>query len=67
MMSSTDIVLITSYLSDEIFEFARDKQAQGVHVKLLAVCNLEEVLDLPGDCEIFCLREEDFRLASEAV
>ena len=56
-IQATDIVLITSYVSDQIMEFIRAKQMNGIHVKLIIVNNIPDE-EIPGECEVYCLRDE---------
>lgn len=58
LLSATDIVLITAYLNDVILAFVRRKQAEGVRVKLLVLRSLEEGVEFPDDCEVYCLYEQ---------
>lgn len=51
---STDIIIVSGYLSDSILEFARNKQYCGIHVKILLVADVNEE-DVPEDCDIYCL------------
>ena len=67
VLSSTDIVLTTAYLNDVILEFVRRKQAEGVRVKLLVLRSLEEGLDYPDDCEIYCLYEQSHHSVAQSA
>ena len=56
-IDSTDIVLVSIYLSEEILEFARQKQQDGIHVKIIIAAGLE-ANQFPDDCDVFCLYDE---------
>lgn len=52
--SATDLVLISSYISEGITEFMREKQQSGIRVKLFLTGKVNQT-DLPEDCEVYCL------------
>lgn len=56
-IQATDIVLVTAYLSEEMLNFVRTKQLNGIHVKVIVVNKLAEE-EIPGDLEVYCLRDE---------
>ena len=53
-VNSTDIVMITSYLGDPIFEFARKKRAVGISVKILLL-DYDSRYEIPFECDVECL------------
>lgn len=55
-VSSTDIILVSAYLSEEIIEFMRNKEYSGVHVTLY-LTGFVSSGELPDDCEIYCLAD----------
>ncbi len=55
-LEASDIVLVTSFFSEEMFAFARERQAAGVRVKLVCAKALDEST-LPEDLDILVLRE----------
>ena len=61
-VSSTDVILVSSYLNEEILDFMRSKGYSGVHVTLY-LTGFVSGEELPDDCEIYCLadhfREEE--------
>lgn len=50
-ISSTDIILVTSYINDEILEFSRRKSYHGVSVKILTL----DTIPNNCDCEVYSL------------
>ena len=55
-VSSTDVILVSSYLSEEILEFMRNKRYSGIHVTLYLTGFISGE-ELPDDCEIYCLAD----------
>lgn len=55
VFASTDIQIITAYLTEEMFDFARRCAKEDKRVTFFFVGYPTE--PLPDDCEIFCLRE----------
>ncbi len=53
-MGSTDLVIVSCYINDEIADFARIKSANGVHVRIFLLNKAE---DLPADLEIYDITE----------
>lgn len=56
-VTSSDIVIVTSYLTDTICEFIRLKQRQGIRVKCFILGRISEE-EIPDDLDLFCLREQ---------
>ena len=56
-LSSTDITIVTCYLCEEMYQFARQCAAQDKRVTFFLVGYPTE--PLPEDCEIFCLPERE--------
>ena len=60
---SSDILLVSAYLSEPILEFARRKMEEGFHVRILVV-GFVPAADLPGEeLEVVCLYDYFTRLA----
>ena len=55
-MQTSDCVLATAYLNEEMLSFARAKAQQGVRVKLY-VTGRVSAAQLAEDCEIYCLQD----------
>ncbi len=53
-MSSTDIVIITSYINEPIADFARGKMLEGVHVRTFLI---GKAADIPQDIEVYDISE----------
>lgn len=53
-MGTTDIVIITSYINDDICDFARIKMSEGVHVRVFL---LGKSSYLPQDIELYDISE----------
>lgn len=56
---STDIQIVTAYLNEEMFDFARRCTREDKRVTFFLVGY--PTTELPDDCEIYCLRELDRR------
>lgn len=52
----TDVLLVTSYVNERIFEFCRAKEQEGVHIKVLLL-RLDST-SLPDDCDIYYMKQE---------
>lgn len=60
---SSDILLVSAYLSEPILEFARQKMEEGFHVRILVV-GFVAAADLPGEeVDVVCLYDYFTRLA----
>lgn len=55
-VQTSDCVLATAYLNEEMLSFARAKAQQGVRVKLY-VTGRVSAAQLAEDCEIYCLQD----------
>lgn len=55
-ISSTNLAIVTAYLSEDMLDFAKKNAWNGVQVKIYVTGPLPEELDL-GDCEVYCLYE----------
>lgn len=63
-VTSTDIIIITCFLSEQMLEFAHQKQLEGTHVKFLVTNYLpDNMLDKDGD--IVCLAESFEKLVEK--
>lgn len=51
---STDIILVTSYLGEPIFEFARRKRNMGIAVRIFFLGHGSQY-EIPDDCDVECL------------
>ena len=52
----TDMILITTYVSKEIFRFCRKKKEEGKSVRILLL--RAEGAEIPEDCDVYVIREE---------
>lgn len=55
-LSSTDVAIVSCYISEEICQFARNQAILGVRVKIFLLGPVNSS-DLPSDCEVFCLQD----------
>ena len=55
-ITSTDLVIVTLYLNDAITSFARSKDADGVHTRIILLGAPKEDTDITG-CDLVCLRD----------
>ena len=53
---TTDIFLVTAYVSDDLFNYCRLQKEEGRHVKILVLH--PETEQFPDDCDVYYLREE---------
>ena len=56
--SSSDLVLVTAYLNEDIYDFAREQQLLGVRVKMIYLAHLLPDT-VPSDLEIYQYWEEE--------
>lgn len=56
-LTASDIVIVTSYLSETLYRFARERQAGGAHVKLIYTSRITDEV-IPGDCEVYGYAKE---------
>ncbi len=54
VLTASDIVLVTAYLNQDIYQFVRNQKRKGTFVKIF-VTGLINSADVAEDCEIFCL------------
>jgi hypothetical protein len=57
-MDTNDIIIITSYLNESMFDFARAMRRRGNQAKIVLLDRPKENMEFPGDIEIFIMREE---------
>ena len=57
-LGASDIVVVTAYLSEAIFSYARARREEGSRVKIVCVRRLEPG-EAPEDLEVYGLTEED--------
>ena len=57
-VSSSDLVLVTAYLNEDIYDFAREQQLLGVRVKMIYLAHLLPDT-VPSDLEIYQYWEEE--------
>ncbi len=62
-VTSSDIVIVTAYLTQAVCDFAREKQFLGVRVKIFILGRISEQ-EIPEDCDIYCFRE-NYNLQTE--
>ena len=55
-VTSTDVAIVTAYLSQKIMDFVRQKDADGIHVRVFVLGYITSQ-QIPEDCEIYCLRD----------
>ena len=51
-LHASDIVLITSFLSKKLYDFVREKQERGVHVKVIYTHSVSAG-EVPDDIDLF--------------
>lgn len=56
-LTASDVVIVTAYLSEEIYQFARERQRTGAHVKIIYPSRITDEA-IPEDCEVYGYREE---------
>lgn len=54
----TDVVVVTPYLNERIFDFCTEQQGEGRAVKILALRYTEQ--EIPENCDVYFLRKEVF-------
>ncbi len=57
-LDCSELAIVTSYLQPQIFDFAREKQAQGAHVRILCIAAVAES-ELPDDLDVFVYQGEE--------
>ncbi len=57
-LTASDIVIVTAYLSEAIFDYARARKETGSHVKIVCVTELNPG-DAPDDLEVYGLTREE--------
>ncbi len=57
-LTASDIVIVTAYLNDALYEYARARKEEGRHVKIVCVTHLE-LGEVPEDLEVFTITEEE--------
>ncbi len=62
-ISASDIIIVTAYLNEDIFDFAIQKQADGINVKIIVVTGVDYD-KVPTECEVYSLYD-DVDLSSE--
>lgn len=62
---ATDIIIVTVYLSNEIIDFALDKKADGINVKIIVTTGVDYDR-IPPECEVYSLYDE-VDLSSEEI
>ena len=57
-LTASDIVIVTAYVNDALYDYARARKEAGCHVKIVCVTHLD-MGEAPDDLEIYTITEEE--------